>query len=93
MGEPDVERLKDSISLPQFVAWCEYLGRDPRHEWHSVLQRAALLNMLASALGAKSTKLEDYLPNSAGGVERRGQTPEEQIRIMRAVMETLGGPV
>ena len=57
MGEPNVERLQETIDSAQFARWIAFYRIDPFGEQRADLRNALLLSTVARMLGDKTPDL------------------------------------
>lgn len=65
VGEWDVDTMLGRMPAPLFSEWCEFYNREPMAEAF-YLGFAILGKRVAELLGAKHTKLEDFMPQFEG---------------------------
>jgi len=61
MGEVNVDRMLSRITCRQFLEWCAFYAIDPFGSQRQDYNFAALMLLIASALGEKKKTIDDFL--------------------------------
>ena len=81
VGEWDVDKMLDDMDAPLFSEWCEFYAREPASEAF-YLGFGILGKRVAELLGAKHTKLEDFMPRFEGTKVKK--TGKQMLAIFTA---------